>query len=94
MLSYISKLKIQLLYLIKGTDTMTLGLIGMTLIILAWIISYKSIPPITLSLLYGLGSFFLTIHAFIINDLIFTFLNGLATIISIINIIRALGKRS
>ncbi|RLE60176.1 MAG: hypothetical protein DRJ35_03955 [Thermoprotei archaeon] len=71
----------------------SLGLMGMIFILLGWIISFKTIPDPKLSTLYGLGSFLLTIHAYLLGDMVFIVLNALATIISVVNIIRWFSKR-
>lgn len=71
----------------------SLGLVGMLLILLGWVASFKTIPDPKLSTLYGLGSFLLTLHAYLLGDAIFIALNALATIISVVNIIRWFGKR-
>ena len=71
-----------------------IGLAGMILILAGWVISFKTIPDIKLSLLYGIGSFLLTIHAYILGDIVFIVLNALATIISVVNVFRWLRKSS
>lgn len=68
---------------------MLVGLAGMLLIVIAWIVSFKNIPPLSLSILYGVGSALLTLHAYMIGDTIFMLLNLIATLISLVNIIRA-----
>ena len=67
-----------------------IGLTGMCLIILGWIISIKTIPPLRLSLLYGIGSLLLAIYAYSLSDVLFLLLNSMATTLSFINVIRAL----
>ena len=69
------------------------GFIGITLILLGWIyetyltIKTKKVSlPLNFVLIYGAGTVLLTIHSWILNDLIFLILNIAATIIAIINI--------
>lgn len=70
-----------------------LGIIGMVLIVSAWIVSIDSVPSMRLSLLYGLGSLFLAIHSYIIGDAVFLILNVLSFAISVFNIYRGLHKK-
>ena len=73
-----------------------LGLTGLILIVVAWIPeTIKSIRSgetirTEFLLLYFLGSILLTTHAILIADIIFTVLNGLASILSGINLIKNL----
>ena len=73
---------------------MFIGLVGMVLIIIAWIVSFKNIPPLSLSILYGAGSALLTLHAYMIGDNIFMLLNLIATLISLVNIVRAVRRNA
>ncbi|AGT34588.1 MULTISPECIES: hypothetical protein [Thermofilum] len=70
-----------------------LGIIGMVLIVSAWIVSIDSVPSLRLSILYGLGSLFLAIHSYIIGDAVFLILNVLSFAISVFNIYRGLRKK-
>ena len=70
-----------------------LGIIGMVLIVSAWVISINSVPSLRLSILYVLGSLFLTIHSYIIGDAVFLILNALSFAISVFNIYRGLRKK-
>jgi MtN3 and saliva related transmembrane protein len=70
-----------------------LGIIGMVLIVSAWIVSIDSVPSMRLSILYGLGSLFLAIHSYIIGDAVFLILNVLSFAISVFNIYRGLRKK-
>jgi lipid-A-disaccharide synthase-like uncharacterized protein len=69
------------------------GLVGITLILVAWLPeTIKNMKAAKVNtryeflILYTLGSFLLTIHALILNDIIFIVLNALATILSSANI--------
>lgn len=68
------------------------GITGMCLIVLGWVISIESIPSPRLSLLYSIGSLLLAIYAYSLNDVLFLLLNSMAAIISFINFIRALKR--
>ncbi len=70
------------------------GLLGIALILIAWlpetVKNFKATQVKTRTeflLLYTFGSLLLTIHAFILNDLVFLVLNGLATVISGANLV-------
>ena len=66
------------------------GVLGMCLIVLGWIISIKTVPPLRLSLLYGIGSILLAAYAYSLSDMLFLSLNSMAATLSFINVIRAL----
>ena len=68
------------------------GITGMCLIILGWIFSIEDIPPLKLSILYSIGSFLLATYAYLLNDVLFLSLNNMATIVSFVNVIRALKR--
>ncbi len=76
-----------------------IGFIGLTLLVVAWvpetIKSLKSgrTAKMEFLVLYFVGSILLTIHAIIIRDLVFTILNGLASILSGINVGKAIAMR-
>jgi len=66
-----------------------IGVVGMTLIVLGWILALRNTPPPpSLSGLYAAGSVLLTIYAIMIRDVVFTILNSLAFTFSAINLIR------
>lgn len=69
------------------------GLVGLLLIAAAWavnIIRRSPPPPVDLTALYLLGSVALTIYALFLNELVFTVLNAAASVLSFINLLRAL----
>ncbi len=70
-----------------------IGVTGMILILLGWIISFKSIPPPILSGLYSLGSFVLAVYSILIKDVIFTTLNILAMLFSGVQFYRGLRRK-
>ncbi len=70
-----------------------IGVTGMAFIVAGWALALTSVPPLRLSLLYGIGSFLLTIYSIVQGDLIFTALNSLATLLAVINIVRALKRK-
>ncbi|MCC6003397.1 MAG: hypothetical protein LM590_03575 [Thermofilum sp.] len=65
----------------------------MLLIVSAWVISLDTVPSLRLSLLYGLGSLFLTLHSYVISDAVFLVLNVLSSLISMFNVYRALKRK-
>ncbi len=72
------------------TPITMVGAVGLILIIMGWIVSIRSIPPISLSGLYALGSFFLLLYSYFINDWLFLALNFGAVLISGIQFFRGL----
>ncbi len=78
-----------------------LGLLGMALILIAWLPetwqNYKEKGKnlnLKFVLLYLFGSAFLTYHAYLLNDMVFLALNAIATLIAIINGYLILANRS
>jgi len=74
------------------TFTFIIGLIGMIILVIAWIPqtvevikNRKSSIPGRFSAIYSIASLFLTFYAMSINDLIFTILNFLAFLQSFLN---------
>ncbi|MCE4606567.1 MAG: hypothetical protein F7B59_04450 [Desulfurococcales archaeon] len=67
-----------------------IGITGMLLIVLGWIISIPDIPPLKLSVLYMLGSIFLVVYSYLVNDILFLVLNIGASTVSGYNALRAL----
>ena len=83
---------------LSGDAVTAVGLAGMVLIVVAWLVSIPERPPLRLSLVYFLGSLLLTIYSIAVGDPVFTVLNGLAALLSLYNAVRALrfsrqGKR-
>jgi lipid-A-disaccharide synthase-like uncharacterized protein len=69
---------------------MFVGLAGMVLIVVAWLVSIPERPPLRLSLVYFFGSLLLTAYSVMLHDPIFTTLNALAALLSLYNAVRAL----
>ncbi|MEM0369105.1 MAG: hypothetical protein QXK71_07725 [Pyrobaculum sp.] len=70
-----------------------LGVVGLFLIAAAWavnILRNSPPPPIDLTVLYLLGSVSLTIYALFLNDIVFITLNAASSVLSFINLVRAL----
>ncbi len=70
-----------------------LGLVGLLLIAAAWAVNIARRgppPPLDLTVLYFFGSVALTIYAAALGDAVFTVLNALASVLSFINLVRAL----
>lgn len=72
---------------------MLAGVTGMLLIVTAWAVSLKEVPPPRLSLLYGIGSALLTLHSIQIGDIVFTVLNAAATLLAAANLARAVRRK-
>jgi hypothetical protein len=70
-----------------------IGITGMLLIVIGWIISIPDIPPLKLSILYMLGSTLLIIYSYLVNDPLFFVLNIGAAGVSGYNALRAYKKR-
>ncbi len=66
-----------------------IGITGMLLIVVGWIISIPDIPPLKLSVLYMLGSGFLVVYSYLVNDILFLVLNIGASTVSGYNALRA-----
>jgi len=76
------------------------GFLGVLAILLAWIPqtaatirSGECDLNVKFAILYCIGSFLLTVHAFLLKDLPFLTLNGIATIIALVNLDYALFPR-
>ncbi|MEB3757069.1 MAG: hypothetical protein GSR79_09485 [Desulfurococcales archaeon] len=67
-----------------------IGITGMLLIVVGWIISIPDIPPLKLSVLYMLGSGLLVIYSYLVNDILFLVLNIGASTVSGYNALRAI----
>ncbi len=87
------KLETDLSIYLHISEVYILGLVGMVLIILGWLASFRTIPDVKLSLLYASGSILLSLYALSLGDLVFTILNIAATIIAVVNIFRWVRKR-
>lgn len=72
--------------------TIAIGVAGLVFIVAGWIISVGKDVPLRLSLLYFIGSVFLTVYAVLGGDLVFTILNLLASIFSGAQIVKAVVK--
>jgi len=71
-------------------DATIIGVAGLFFIILGWVVSINSVPPVRLSGLYALGSLFLTLYAYLIDDILFLFLNLGAFAISSFQFVRGM----
>ncbi|MEM0023731.1 MAG: hypothetical protein QXJ99_04395 [Thermofilum sp.] len=72
---------------------MLTGVAGMLLIVAAWAVSLKDVPPPRLSLLYGAGSLLLTLHSIQIGDPVFTLLNAAAALLAAANLARTIRRK-
>ncbi|ACB40574.1 hypothetical protein [Pyrobaculum neutrophilum] len=73
------------------------GLAGLLFIVAAWAVNImrrSPPPPLDLTVLYFLGSVALTVYAAASGDVVFTVLNGVSSVLSLVNIVRALRIKS
>ncbi len=71
---------------------MIVGVLGLILIVLGWVLGYKQVPNLRLASLYFLGSFFLAIHTFFVGEYLSFTLNAILTVLGLINLYRSLRK--
>jgi len=71
-----------------------IGVLGMCFIVAGWALSLREVPPLRLSLLYGIGSALLAAYACCLGDPVFLALNCAAAALSLANAARALRSRS
>jgi len=76
-----------------------IGIAGLALILVGWIYEFwqalksgKAGVPLHFALLYGAGSFLLTLHSMQLGDTVFIILNGAATLIAAANAAFALSR--
>ena len=70
-----------------------IGIAGLMLIVVGWVISIPDIPPFKLSVLYMLGSGLLVVYSYLVNDILFFVLNIGASSISGYNALRAYNRK-
>ncbi|WP_243677888.1 hypothetical protein [Vulcanisaeta distributa] len=68
--------------------TMIVGVLGLLFIAIGWVLALGDVPPLRLTIPYLIGSALLTAYSALNWNLIFLVLNGAATILSAINLIR------
>jgi len=71
---------------------MIVGVWGLILTVLGWVLGYKQVPNLRLALLYFFGSFFLAIHMFSVREYLSFTLNAILTVLGLINLYRSLRK--
>ena len=76
-----------------------IGIVGLALILVGWIWEFsqtlrsnKAGVPLSFALLYGAGSFLLTLHSMELGDIVFIILNAAATLIAVANAIFAITR--
>lgn len=76
-----------------------IGVIGLCLILAGWawefwqtLKSGRAGVPLPFALLYGAGSFLLTLHSIALGDTVFIILNGAAMLVAVANAIFALAR--
>jgi len=69
---------------------MIVGVLGLILIILGWVLDYKHVPNLRLALLYFMGSLFLAIHTLAVMEYVSFTLNTILTVLSLVNLYRSI----
>ncbi|MFA6328769.1 MAG: hypothetical protein WCY41_04955 [Candidatus Micrarchaeia archaeon] len=76
-----------------------IGIVGLLLILAGWVWEFlqtlksnKAGVPLSFALLYGAGSFLLTLHSMALGDIVFIILNGAATVVAAANAVFALQR--
>jgi len=69
-----------------------IGVLGLISIAVGWILALGDVPPLRLTIPYLIGSALLTIYSVLGWNIIFMILNGAATILSAINLVRRIRK--
>ena len=76
-----------------------IGIVGLLLILAGWVYEFwqslksnKAGVPLPFALLYGAGSFMLTLHSIQLGDIVFIILNAVATLIAVANAIFAITR--
>ncbi len=73
---------------------LAIGITGMAFIVAGWALAITTVPPLRLSILYGIGSLLLTVYSILLGDPVFTALNTMATLLACVNAVRALSRRN
>ncbi|WP_243671038.1 hypothetical protein [Vulcanisaeta sp. JCM 16161] len=68
--------------------TIIVGVLGLLFIAVGWVLALGDVPPLRLTIPYLIGSALLTAYSALNWNLIFLILNGAATILSAINLVR------
>ncbi|WP_069806385.1 hypothetical protein [Vulcanisaeta thermophila] len=68
------------------------GVMGLVFIVVGWAMSIGDVPPLKLTLPYLVGSALLTVYSVLDWNIIFIILNGLATALSGVNMVRGITK--
>ena len=64
------------------------GILGLLFIAVGWVLALGDVPPLRLTIPYLIGSALLTAYSALNWNLVFLILNGAATALSAINLIR------
>ncbi|BDR93258.1 hypothetical protein [Vulcanisaeta souniana] len=65
-----------------------IGILGLISIVVGWVLALGDVPPLRLTIPYLLGSTLLTIYSVLNWDVVFIVLNGAATLLSTMNLVR------
>ena len=68
--------------------TIMVGILGLLFIAVGWVLALGDVPPLRLTIPYLIGSALLTVYSALNWNLVFLVLNGAATVLSAINLIR------
>ncbi len=68
--------------------SMIVGILGLVFIAVGWALALGDVPPLRLVIPYLMGSALLTVYSILNWNAIFLVLNGAATILSAINLVR------
>lgn len=69
-----------------------IGILGLVSIAVGWVLALGDVPPLRLTIPYLLGSTLLTIYSVLNWDVVFIALNGAATLLSAMNLVRRVRK--
>ncbi|MCG2863503.1 MAG: hypothetical protein L7G98_02955 [Vulcanisaeta sp.] len=69
-----------------------IGIAGLVAIAVGWALALGDVPPLRLTIPYLIGSALLTIYSLMSWDFVFLILNGAATVLSALNLVRGIRK--
>lgn len=80
------------LYKAVTFQSLIIGVAGLIAIAVGWVLALGDVPPLRLTIPYLIGSALLTIYSLINWNLVFLILNGAATALSAMNLVRRVRK--
>jgi hypothetical protein len=69
-----------------------IGIMGLAAISIGWALALRDVPPLKLTVPYLIGSALLTIYSVLDWNSVFVILNGIATALSTMNLVRGVRK--